>query len=130
VAVQLPLSQGGGAGKAAYIDTGSLMCTAKLAEAGQLAVGTACKPIIICGGSWQQMLAQHAAVPLLKLQQQRLTKLLCAMSCWPAEGTFRPERIRAIAARFNLDTEAVLDNVCGRPAGAGPAGQCLACTGF
>lgn len=28
-----------------------------------------------------------------------------------AEGTFRPERIRAIAARFNLDTEAVLDNV-------------------
>jgi RecA/RadA recombinase len=48
VAVQLPISQGGGAGKAAYIDT---------------------------------------------------------------EGTFRPERIRAIAARFNLDTEAVLDNV-------------------
>jgi hypothetical protein len=48
VAVQLPITQGGGAGKAAYVDT---------------------------------------------------------------EGTFRPERIRAIAARFNLDPDAVLDNV-------------------
>lgn len=48
VTVQLPVAQGGGAGKAAYIDT---------------------------------------------------------------EGTFRPERIRAIAARFNLDPDAVLDNV-------------------
>ena len=27
------------------------------------------------------------------------------------EGTFRPERVRAIAARFNLDPDAVLDNV-------------------
>lgn len=33
------------------------------------------------------------------------------LSCILAEGTFRPERIRAIASRFNLDTEAVLDNV-------------------
>eukprot|EP00879_Flechtneria_rotunda_P003475 GHRR01003704.1.p1 GENE.GHRR01003704.1~~GHRR01003704.1.p1 ORF type:complete len:271 (+),score=125.52 GHRR01003704.1:1269-2081(+) len=48
VSVQLPISQGGGAGKAAYIDT---------------------------------------------------------------EGTFRPERIKAIAARFNLDPDAVLDNI-------------------
>jgi RecA/RadA recombinase len=48
--VQLPITQGGGAGKAAYVDT---------------------------------------------------------------EGTFRPERIRAIAARFNLDPDAVLDNVSG-----------------
>lgn len=48
VTVQLPMAQGGGAGKAAYIDT---------------------------------------------------------------EGTFRPERIKAIAARYNLDPEAVLDNV-------------------
>uniref|UniRef100_A0A383W8N5 RecA family profile 1 domain-containing protein n=1 Tax=Tetradesmus obliquus TaxID=3088 RepID=A0A383W8N5_TETOB len=48
VAVQLPIAQGGGAGKAAYVDT---------------------------------------------------------------EGTFRPERIRAIAARFNLDPDAVLDNI-------------------
>ncbi|KAF6251899.1 Rad51-like protein [Scenedesmus sp. NREL 46B-D3] len=48
VAVQLPITQGGGAGKAAYVDT---------------------------------------------------------------EGTFRPERIRAIAARFNLDPDAVLDNI-------------------
>jgi hypothetical protein len=71
--------------------------------------------------SWQQMLV--AVVPLpLTLQQHGPTKLLCAMSCWPAEGTFRPERIRAIAARFNLDTEAVLDNVSGRPAGAGMSG--------
>jgi hypothetical protein len=29
------------------------------------------------------------------------------------EGTFRPERVRAIAARFNLDPDAVLDNVRG-----------------
>lgn len=29
------------------------------------------------------------------------------------EGTFRPERIKAIAARYNLDPEAVLDNVSG-----------------
>ncbi|DBA83762.1 hypothetical protein WJX77_006202 [Trebouxia sp. C0004] len=28
------------------------------------------------------------------------------------EGTFRPERIHSIAARFGLDAEAVLDNVC------------------
>lgn len=27
------------------------------------------------------------------------------------EGTFRPERIRPIAARYGLDEEAVLDNV-------------------
>ncbi|GBF98329.1 meiotic recombination [Raphidocelis subcapitata] len=27
------------------------------------------------------------------------------------EGTFRPERVRAIAARFNLDPDAVLDNI-------------------
>lgn len=27
------------------------------------------------------------------------------------EGTFRPERIRPIAERFNLDADAVLDNV-------------------
>lgn len=27
------------------------------------------------------------------------------------EGTFRPDRIRAIAERFNLDPEAVLENV-------------------
>ena len=27
------------------------------------------------------------------------------------EGTFRPERIHPIAARFNLDAEAVLENV-------------------
>ena len=27
------------------------------------------------------------------------------------EGTFRPERIRPIAARFGLDADAVLDNV-------------------
>lgn len=27
------------------------------------------------------------------------------------EGTFRPERIRSIAQRFNLDADAVLDNV-------------------
>lgn len=28
-----------------------------------------------------------------------------------AENTFRPERIRPIAERFNLDPEPVLDNV-------------------
>ncbi len=28
------------------------------------------------------------------------------------EGTFRPERIRPIADRFNLEADAVLDNVC------------------
>ncbi|RKO82769.1 DNA recombination and repair protein Rad51 [Blyttiomyces helicus] len=28
------------------------------------------------------------------------------------EGTFRPDRIKAIAARFNIDGEAVLDNIC------------------
>ena len=28
-----------------------------------------------------------------------------------AEGTFRPERVRSIAARFGLDADAVLDNV-------------------
>lgn len=28
-----------------------------------------------------------------------------------AEGTFRPDRIRPIAARFNLDADAVLENV-------------------
>lgn len=28
------------------------------------------------------------------------------------EGTFRPDRIRPIAERFNLDADAVLDNVC------------------
>lgn len=27
------------------------------------------------------------------------------------EGTFRPERIRPIADRFNLEADAVLDNV-------------------
>ena len=27
------------------------------------------------------------------------------------EGTFRPDRIRPIAARFNLDADAVLENV-------------------
>jgi meiotic recombination protein DMC1 len=27
------------------------------------------------------------------------------------EGTFRPERIRPIAQRFNLDVDAVLENV-------------------
>lgn len=31
------------------------------------------------------------------------------------EGTFRPERIRPIAARFNLDVEAVLENVSAAP---------------
>lgn len=29
------------------------------------------------------------------------------------EGTFRPERIRPIAQRFNLDIDAVLENVRG-----------------
>lgn len=28
------------------------------------------------------------------------------------EGTFRAEKIRGIAARFDLDADAVLDNVC------------------
>ena len=32
-----------------------------------------------------------------------------------AEGTFRPDRIRPIAARFNLDADAVLENVSPDP---------------
>ena len=31
------------------------------------------------------------------------------------EGTFRAEKIRAIAARFDLDADAVLDNVTSSP---------------
>ena len=31
------------------------------------------------------------------------------------EGTFRAEKVRAIAARFDLDADAVLDNVSTNP---------------
>lgn len=31
------------------------------------------------------------------------------------EGTFRPERIKPIAARYGLDEEAVMDNVMAVP---------------
>lgn len=37
------------------------------------------------------------------------------------EGTFRPERVRPIAERFGLDSDAVLDNVSA-PAGAAESG--------
>lgn len=33
------------------------------------------------------------------------------MAYFDTEGTFRPERIRPIAERFNLDGDAVLSNV-------------------
>jgi RecA/RadA recombinase len=42
----------------------------------------------------------------------------CQVAFIDTEGTFRPERVRAIAARFNLDPDAVLDNV-GRGGGGG-----------
>ena len=36
----------------------------------------------------------------------------CAKVAWiDTEGTFRPDRIEKIAERFNLDAEAVLDNI-------------------
>ena len=30
------------------------------------------------------------------------------------EGTFRPDRVRSISARYGLDADAVLENVCFR----------------
>jgi hypothetical protein len=59
------------------------------------------------------------------------------------EGTFRPERVHQIAARFNLEGEAVLNNVRGQGQGTGVGdrdasaaavlacccGQAAACTG-
>lgn len=41
------------------------------------------------------------------------------------EGTFRPERVRAIAARFNLDPDAVLDNVRARACGGARTAPCF-----
>ena len=45
------------------------------------------------------------------------------------EGTFRPERIRPIAQRFNLDIDAVLENVRGSRIGMFPRCEAVHATG-
>jgi len=64
--------------------------------------------------SLQDGLRAFILAQALRPDLSRCARVLMPLPCcyvMHAEGTFRPERIRAIAARFNLDTEAVLDNV-------------------
>lgn len=72
----MPLSSGGGEGKACYIDTGA-------------------------PPSHVQSALQHVS----------LTHALFVCLFERAEGTFRPERVKAIAERFGLDPDAVLSNI-------------------
>lgn len=45
------------------------------------------------------------------VHNRRTATASCAQAYMDTEGTFRPERIRPIADRFNLEADAVLDNV-------------------
>ena len=40
-----------------------------------------------------------------------MTNLFMQVAIIDTENTFRPERLRPIAARFNLDADAILDNI-------------------
>lgn len=69
------------------------------------------KQQVHCMWSMFLVAVQCAAAPSSASACMKTLLLFCVICAAPAEGTFRPERIRSIAARFNLDTEAVLDNV-------------------
>jgi hypothetical protein len=70
-----------------------------------------CRPSWTCCAELHRLVLCCSVSAVLLCADQLFPFLNLLGVLLPAEGTFRPERIRAIAARFNLDTEAVLDNV-------------------
>ena len=115
VTTQLPVEQGGGAGKVRLL---TWICMPALD-----AVFHACK-----GPRWaipshagRSQVSCSARPELLRLFRSKAVSELASPSLTlhpmlqvayiDTEGTFRAEKIRAIAARFDLDADAVLDNV-------------------
>lgn len=63
---------------------------------------------IICSHLPQNHMSSVLAGALLKVKYMQVAYI-------DTEGTFRAEKVRAIAARFDLDADAVLDNVSTTP---------------
>ena len=82
----MPVAQGGAEGKALYIDTEGHLRQ----RAGQDCAASAPGLCPISRRDW------------LELEQDGIVR---------DAGTFRPERLEAIAQRFGLDTQEALDNV-------------------
>ncbi|TPX61015.1 hypothetical protein SpCBS45565_g07355 [Spizellomyces sp. 'palustris'] len=77
-------------------------------------ISTGCKEFDTLLGGGVQTMSITEAFGEFRTGKTQLSHTLCVMAQLPTSmggGTFRPERIKAIATRFGVDGEAALDNI-------------------